>query len=53
MSGRKVADVYAGTVEAGTAYQVSFDTEVLATGIYMYRFTNGSDVQIKRLIINK
>lgn len=53
MSGRKVADVYSGTVEAGIAYQVSFDTEALATGIYMYRFTNGSDVQIKRLIINK
>jgi hypothetical protein len=53
MSGRKVADVYSGTVEAGSAYQVSFDTEALATGIYMYRFTNGSDVQIKRLIINK
>jgi len=53
MSGRKVADVYSGTVEMGAAYQVSFDTEALATGIYMYRFTNGSDVQIKRLIINK
>jgi hypothetical protein len=53
MSGRKITDVYSGTVEAGIAYQVSFDTEVLATGIYMYRFTNGSDVQIKRLIINK
>jgi hypothetical protein len=53
MSGRKVADVYSGVVEAGNAYQVSFDTEALATGIYMYRFTNGSDVQIKRLIINK
>jgi hypothetical protein len=53
MSGRKVADVYSGTVEAGAAYQVSFDTEALATGIYTYRFTNGSDVQIKRLIINK
>jgi len=53
MSGRKIADVYSGTVDAGIAYQVSFDTEALATGIYMYRFTNGSDVQIKRLIINK
>ena len=53
MSGRKVADAYSGVVEAGNAYQVSFDTEALATGIYMYRFTNGSDVQIKRLIINK
>jgi hypothetical protein len=53
MSGRKVADVYSGTVEQGHTYQVSFDTEALAAGIYMYRFTNGSDVQIKRLIINK
>jgi hypothetical protein len=53
MSGRKVADVYSGVVEAGNPYQVSFDTEALATGIYTYRFTNGSDVQIKRLIINK
>lgn len=53
MSGRKVADVYSGTVEQGHTYQVSFDTEALSAGIYMYRFTNGSDVQIKRLIINK
>jgi hypothetical protein len=53
MNGRKVADVYAGAVEAGNTYQISFDTETLATGMYTYRFTNGSDVQIKRLIINK
>ncbi len=53
LNGRKVADVYAGSVEAGITYQVSFDTEALATGMYTYRFTNGSDVQIKRLIINK
>ena len=53
LSGRKVADVYYGVVDAGSEYIVLFDTEVLATGIYMYRFTNGEEVQMKKLIVNK
>ena len=52
MTGKKVADVFMGTVEAGASYNVSFNVSDLATGVYTYRLTNGSDVKIDRLIIN-
>jgi hypothetical protein len=53
LSGRKVADVYYGAADAGSEYNVLFDTEALATGIYLYRFTNGGEVQMKKLIVSK
>jgi hypothetical protein len=53
LTGKKVADVFMGTVEAGASYNVSFNVSDLATGVYTYRLTNGSDVKIDRLIINK
>jgi len=53
LTGAKVADVFMGTVEAGASYNVNFDVSALATGLYTYRLTNGSDVQIQRLIISK
>jgi len=52
MTGKKVADVFMGTVEAGASYNVNFNVSDLATGVYTYRLTNGSDVKIDRLIIN-
>jgi hypothetical protein len=53
MTGKKVADVFMGSVEAGASYNVNFNVSDLATGVYTYRLTNGSDVKIDRLIINK
>jgi hypothetical protein len=53
VTGKKVADVFMGTVEAGASYNVNFNVSDLATGVYTYRLTNGSDVKIDRLIINK
>jgi len=53
LTGKKVADVFMGTVEAGASYNVNFNVSDLATGMYTYRLTNGSDVKIDRLIINK
>jgi len=53
LNGKKVADVFMGTVEAGLSYNVNFNVSDLATGVYTYRMTNGSDVKIDRLIINK
>ena len=53
MTGKKVADVFMGGVEAGASYNVNFNVSDLATGVYTYRLTNGSDVKIDRLIINK
>lgn len=53
MTGKKVADVFVGTVEAGAEYRVDFNVSNLATGVYTYRLTNGSEVKIERLIISK
>jgi hypothetical protein len=53
LTGKKVADVFMGTVEAGASYNVNYNVSDLATGLYTYRLTNGSDVKIDRLIINK
>ncbi|MFM9006003.1 MAG: T9SS type A sorting domain-containing protein, partial [Flavobacteriales bacterium] len=53
LTGQKVADIFMGTVEAGASYNVNFDVSSLATGLYTYRLTNGTDVQIQRLIISK
>ena len=53
MTGKKVADVFMGTVEAGASYNVNFNVSDLSTGVYTYRMTNGSEVKIDRLIINK
>ncbi len=53
LTGKKVADVFVGTVEAGAEYRVDFNVSNLATGVYTYRLTNGSEVKIDRLIISK
>jgi len=53
LNGRKVADVFVGAVEAGSEYRVDFNVSNLATGVYTYRLTNGSEVKIDRLIISK
>jgi len=53
VTGKKVADVFMGTVEAGATYNVNFNVNDLTTGIYTYRLTNGSEVKIDRLMITK
>jgi hypothetical protein len=53
LNGKKVADVFVGAVEAGAEYRVDFNVSNLATGVYTYRLTNGSEVKIDRLIISK
>ena len=53
MTGSKVADVFIGVVEAGIEYKVDYNISKLATGIYTYRLTNGSDFEVGRLVIGK
>ncbi|MFM7727926.1 MAG: T9SS type A sorting domain-containing protein, partial [Flavobacteriales bacterium] len=53
LTGKKVADVFIGVVEAGSVYNVNFNVSDLAAGLYTYRLTNGNDVKIDRLIIGK
>ncbi len=53
MTGAKVADVFVGTVEAGVEYKVTYNVSQLATGMYMYRLTNGDHTEVGRLIVSK
>ncbi len=53
MAGKKVADLFAGELEAGTQYSVDYNAELLSTGIYLYRLTNGNSLEQGKLIVNK
>ena len=53
MTGAKIADVFVGTVEAGIEYKVNYDVSHLATGMYMYRLTNGDHTEVGRLVVSK
>ena len=53
LTGKKVADVFMGTVDAGASYVVNFDVSNLATGVYTYRLINGTEVKVDRLIIRQ
>jgi hypothetical protein len=50
--GREVATLVNGRKEPGT-YQVTFDARGLASGVYLYRLTAGSYVDVKKLIVMK
>jgi hypothetical protein len=52
LSGKKTADVFIGEVEAGIEYKVNYNVNTLATGVYMYRLTNGDAKEIGRIIVN-
>lgn len=53
LAGARVGLVYATEVVAGNEYRTTFDTQNMATGVYMYRLTNGEKVDMGRLIINR
>jgi hypothetical protein len=53
MTGKKVADLYAGMAEADKVYSVQYDVRNLAPGVYMFRLINGIDVKIDRLVVGK
>jgi hypothetical protein len=40
-------------MEAGLTYNVNFDVNTLATGIYMFRITQNGQTEMGRLVINK
>ena len=50
--GQKVADLANGDEEPGT-YNVRFDAQGLASGVYFYRLQAGSYVQTRKLIVVK
>jgi hypothetical protein len=53
LAGSRVAMIYQNVVEAGNEYKTTYDASNLATGVYMYRMTNGNTTEMGRLIINK
>jgi hypothetical protein len=53
LAGARIAMIYSNVVEAGTEYRTTYDASALATGVYMYRMTNGSTTEMGRMIINK
>jgi len=53
LNGKKVADLYKGTAEAGQPYQVQLNGADLPPGIYIYRINTGDKVYNDRLILIK
>jgi len=53
LAGARIAMIYSNVVEAGAEYSTTYDASNLATGVYMYRMTNGSTSEMGRMIINK
>lgn len=53
MTGRRVALLFAGNMDAETEYRAEFDGSSLPNGVYLYRFTNGTEVVMEKLIIGR
>jgi len=53
LNGKKVADLYKGTAEAGLSYQVQLNGNDLPPGIYLYRIIAGDTMYNDRLILIK
>ena len=51
MSGRRVTLLFNGMMDADTEYRTEFDGSGLPNGIYLYRYTSGSKVESRKLII--
>jgi len=53
LSGKKVADLFNASAEAGKSYQVQLNGTNLPAGVYVYRITAGDEVYNDRLILIK
>lgn len=51
--GRRVASLINGEMQTAGRYTVSFDAASLASGVYIYRLTAGSQVITKRMLLIK
>lgn len=50
--GHRIATLVDGEMEAGT-HQVMFDASSLASGVYIYRLTTGSQTLVRRMTVMK
>jgi len=53
MSGKRVASLFNGMIEAGANYSIEFNAENIPDGMYIYRISNNSKVINGRLILVK
>jgi hypothetical protein len=53
LNGRLIESLYSGQVVADISYRVHFDGSRLPKGIYVYRLTTGSEVEIEKFVIGK
>jgi VCBS repeat-containing protein len=53
LSGRIVANIYIGTIEAGKLYQRKVFVKSLSAGVYFIQFTNGEFIETRKLVIAK
>ncbi len=51
MTGRRVALLFNGTMDAEVEYRTEFDGSDLPNGVYIYRFTVGDTIEMKKFII--
>jgi hypothetical protein len=51
MQGRHVKDLFEGVMEAGEGRTMEWNTQELADGIYIVRFTNGVEVLTSNMVI--
>jgi hypothetical protein len=51
MTGRRVAMLFNGMMDADAEYRAEFDGSGLPNGVYLYRYTSGAQVEVKKLII--
>ncbi|MCH2214867.1 MAG: T9SS type A sorting domain-containing protein [Flavobacteriales bacterium] len=51
MSGRRMAMLFNGTMSVDAEYRAEFDGSQLPNGVYIYRYTSGNQVEMRKLII--
>ncbi len=52
-TGQKVATLFDGQVVKGQKYQVQFDAQNLASGIYFYKLQTENNVEVKKMVLMK
>ncbi len=53
MQSRRIQTIFDQTTQHGLPYRVTFDGTFLPNGVYIYRLTSGSEVEVARFMIAK
>ncbi len=51
--GQMVQILFSGNIEPGKIYEVEFDPHDLSSGLYLYRLTQGSNTQVRKMTLLK